>query len=245
MLHVIQNDSDVPPGIIVDYFTIPYVVHHPYRGEKLPEPEQISALIVLGGAMGANDDARYPFLIDLKGLIHAVVAARIPYLGICLGGQLLASALGAEVISHRWEECGTLNVSLTEAGAADQLFDGISAEFSTFQWHHDSFDIPHGGVVLATSQACPHQAFRIGESAWGLQFHPEVSEQIIRDWSSWDRSTLEKVEEYVAEFSRSDVSYRAVSQRLIVNFLRINSFPFRFAPTIPAPADHHTARTAP
>jgi GMP synthase-like glutamine amidotransferase len=102
MLHIIQNDPEVPPGNIIDNLdnlAVPYVIHHPCRDGVLPLPEQIPALIVLGGAMGANDDSRYPFLGDLKNLIQEVVAARIPYLGICLGGQLLAAALGAKVVS--------------------------------------------------------------------------------------------------------------------------------------------------
>ena len=127
--------------------------------------------------------------LDLKNLIRAVVAARIPYLGICLGGQLLAAALGAEVVSKRWEELGTLPVSLTADGEEDLLFIGIAETFTTFQWHHDSFDIPDGGVLLASSALCRHQAFRVGNSAWGLQFHPEVTEQIIRNWSAWDPGT--------------------------------------------------------
>ena len=87
MLHIIQNDPEVPPGNISEHLSIPYALHHPYRGEKLPEVDEISALIVLGGAMGANDDQRYPFLVDLKALIRRVVAAGRPYLGVCLGGQ--------------------------------------------------------------------------------------------------------------------------------------------------------------
>jgi len=85
MLHIIQNDPEVPPGNIIDHLTIPYAVHHPYRDGCLPEPEHVAALIVMGGAMGANDDQRHPFLGDLKNLIRTVVAARTPYLGICLG----------------------------------------------------------------------------------------------------------------------------------------------------------------
>jgi len=219
MLHIIQNDPEVPPGNIIDHLTIPYVIHHPYRGEKLPEAEQIPALIILGGAMGAYDDARHPFLSDVKKLIRQVVAARIPYLGICLGGQLLAAALGAEVVSGRWEELGTLNVSLTEEGKTDRLFRGIPEAFSTFQWHHDSFDIPVGGVLLASSDACPHQAFRVGESAWGLQFHPEVTEEIIRDWCAWDSSTMERTEELVVAFSKNEENYRATARLLLQNFL--------------------------
>jgi GMP synthase-like glutamine amidotransferase len=219
MLHIIQNDPEVPPGNLLDHLTIPYSVHHPYRGDCLPEIGEISALIIMGGAMGANDDVRHPFLTDLKNLIRSVVANRIPYLGICLGGQLLAAALGAKVVSNRWEELGTLTVSLTQEGNADYLFSGISEKFTTFQWHHDSFDIPDGAVLLATSAKCPHQAFRVGKSAWGVQFHPEVTEKIIRDWCAWGSSSPEKTELLVATFLRNELPYMAVAVKLVQNFL--------------------------
>jgi GMP synthase-like glutamine amidotransferase len=222
-LHIIQNDPEVPPGNLLEHLSIPYVVHHPYTGEKLPNVGEISSLIVMGGAMGANDDHRHPFLADLKNLIRTVVTARIPYLGICLGGQLLAAALGAKVVSNRWEELGTLNVTLTEEGKTDPLFAGIPEEFSTFQWHHDSFDIPENGVLLATSPACPHQAFRVGDSAWGVQFHPEVTEQIIRDWCAWDSSSAEKVELLIEPFSTVTEEYRATSCLIMNNFIHISS----------------------
>jgi GMP synthase (glutamine-hydrolysing) len=219
MLHIIQNDPDVPPGNLIDNLTIPFVIHHPYRDGLLPSPEQISALIVMGGAMGAGDDLRHPFLSDLKNLICTIVAARIPYLGICLGGQLLAAALGAKVISKRWEELGTLPVHLTEQGKSDTLFRGVPDPFNTFQWHHDSFDIPDGGVLLASSAACRHQTFRVGRCAWGLQFHPEVTEDIIRDWCAWDNSLPVITEKFVAEFRAADESYLSTSQHLMRNFL--------------------------
>jgi GMP synthase-like glutamine amidotransferase len=220
MLHIIQNDPDVPPGNLFEGLVIPYSIHHPYRDGLLPDPEQISALIVLGGAMGVNDDPRHPFLTPLKNLIRTVVAAGIPYLGICLGGQLLAAALGATVAAHRWEERGAMNVSLTAAGKADRLFEGIGEVFSTFQWHHDSFDLPPEGVLLATSAACPHQAFRVGATAWGLQFHPEVTEAIIYNWCAGDPSTNEKAGELVAAFSLNLENYRATSRRFLKNFLQ-------------------------
>jgi GMP synthase-like glutamine amidotransferase len=220
VLHIIQNDPEVPPGNLLDHITLPYSVHHPYRDGKLPAVEQITALIVMGGAMGANDDARYPFLTDVKELIRSVVAARIPYLGVCLGGQLLAAALGAKVVSHRWEELGTLKVSLSQEGKHDPLFTGIAEEFTTFQWHHDSFDIPEGAALLASSPVCPHQAFRMGENAWGVQFHPEVTESIIRDWCAWDLSTAAQTDRLIADFSRSAEVYRATSRRLVNNFVQ-------------------------
>src|SRR6185369_4640418 len=162
-----------------------------------------------------------PFLGDLKSLIRMLVAARTPCLGICLGGQLLAAALGAKVVSNRWEERGTLTVSLMEEGTEDRLFRGIPERFSTFQWHHDSFDIPAGGTLLASSSECPHQAFRMGENAWGLQFHPEVTEAIIRDWCALDSSTAVKTEELIAAYSSEADAYIATARRLLHNFLQI------------------------
>lgn len=220
MLSIIQNDPDVPPGSLLDALTLPYVILHPYRGDALPPLSQISALIVLGGSMGANDDMKHPFLSDLKQLIRQTVAAGIPYLGICLGGQLLAAALGASVISNRWEEIGTSTVALTDAGKRDSLFTDIASEFPTFQWHHDSFGIPAGGVLLAFSDACPHQAFRVGASAWGVQFHPEVTEEIIRCWSAWDRSTSARVEELVGGFKAVEENYHHTVNQLVWNFLQ-------------------------
>jgi GMP synthase-like glutamine amidotransferase len=223
MLHIVQNDQEVPPGAIAEILDargIMYLVHHPYSGDPLPELRDVSALIVMGGAMGANDDLRHPFLYDLKIFVRQVASAGIPYLGICLGGQLLAAALGAKVVSNRWEELGSLAVALTEEGRRDVLFTAFPTEFDTFQWHHDSFDIPDGGVLLASSTACPHQAFRIGSAAWGTQFHPEVTERIIRDWCEWDRATSDRVDELLAEFHTVAVPYRAAAERMLANFLR-------------------------
>lgn len=220
MLQIIQNDPEVPPGNLLDHLVIPHVVHHPYRDGFLPEPEHTSALIVLGGAMGADDDQSHPFLADLKNLIRAILARSVPYLGICLGGQLLATALGARVASNRWEELGTLSVSLTDEGRADRLFSGVAEQFATFQWHHDSFDIPAEGTLLAASAACPHQAFRVGTCAWGVQFHPEVTAAIIRDWCAWDAATSARVEELVAEFNTHAGDYRMTARRLLLNFLQ-------------------------
>ena len=222
MLHIIQNDPEVPPGNIAEILGdagVLYVVHHPYSGDPLPCLQDISALIVLGGSMGAHDDVRHPFLYDLKLFVRQVVTAGIPYLGICLGGQLLAAALGAQVVSNRWEELGNLPVELNAAGHADLLFSGLPAQFETFQWHHDSFDIPAGGVVLASSATCPHQAFRVGTCAWGTQFHPEVTEGIIRAWCAWDPDTAAQADHLVKGFVSQQQEYRSFSHQMLNNFL--------------------------
>jgi len=218
MLYIIQNDPEVPPGNIAKNLTVPHTLLHPYNGEQLPPVDEISALIVLGGAMSANDDLIHRYLADVKLLIRRVVAMNIPFLGICLGGQLLAAALGANVVSGRWEELGTLTVELTAEGKADLLFRGVGEQFTTLQWHHDSFDIPAGGVLLASSADCPHQAFRVGENAWGLQFHPEVNEKIVREWSASDNSCAGRTDECLTAFRAESESYDATARQLLYNF---------------------------
>ena len=221
MLYIIQNDPTVPPGNIPGNLHVPYQVIHPYQGEELPDMEKVSALIVLGGSMGACDDDQHPFLTKVKELIRSVVARDIPYLGICLGGQLLAAAMGAEVTSNRWGEIGTFAVDLKKEGQSDVLFEGLTAVFRTFQWHNDSFDIPAGGTRLALSQTCPNQAFRIGRCAWGLQFHPEVTEDIVREWAGGNPSAAPRSESLVADFNAMSAEYDATARRIVRNFTQI------------------------
>lgn len=222
MLHIIQNDPEVPPGLVgneLDQLGTVWTLVRPDLGEPLPELSATVGVICLGGAMGANDDQKHPFLTDLKAFIREVVEQMVPYLGICLGGQLLASAMGADVTSNVFGEKGTLSVSLTDAGADDRLFSGVNKEFVSFQWHDDSFAIPERGVSLAFSEVCPNQAFRVGPRAWGLQFHPEVDERIVREWSSWTTETSGRTDDFVASYRAAESEYRQVLRLLTKNFL--------------------------
>jgi GMP synthase-like glutamine amidotransferase len=224
MLIIIQNDPEVPPGNLasnLDQLGLPYSLLHPYSGEPLPDLRDISAMIVLGGAMHVNDHQHYPFLIELKKLVRTLAQNGIPYLGICLGGQLLASALGAQVVANRWEELGTLPVELNAEGLSDPLYAGIGSPFTSFQWHHDSFDLPDGALLLASSDACPHQSFRYGKNAWGTQFHPEATCEIIRAWCAWDKDTAARSDQLCTEFNSHSLTYQTSARQMLENFLRI------------------------
>jgi len=111
-------------------------------------------------------------------------------------------------------------VTMTQEGGTDPLFADAGSSFITFQWHHDSFDLPDGTRLLATSAACPNQAFRVGNAGWGLQFHPEVNEKIIRDWCAWDAETAARAEELVADFRKQQPAYAATARKLLLNFIR-------------------------
>jgi len=222
MLYIIQNDPEVPPGIIAEELErlgVEPAIIRPYEGDELPALSDVSAVVVLGGAMGANDDAKHLFLSDLKQFIRDVVAQGRPYLGVCLGGQLLAAALGSEVRSSTDSEKGTCSIMLTDEGLDDRLFRGIAPSFISFQWHNDSFVIPPEGVWLAFTETCRSQAFRIGKNAWGVQFHPEVNPEIVRNWSSWTPETAGRTDEFVTTYMEWETEYRGVARRLVTNFL--------------------------
>ncbi|MDD2338367.1 MAG: type 1 glutamine amidotransferase [Geobacteraceae bacterium] len=223
MLTLIQNDHDVPSGSLIEWcreFQIPFRTVRPYLGELLPPVADISALIVLGGAMGVHDSCRYPYLLAVRSSIQQAVFREVPLLGICLGGQLLADALGAPVHSKRNGELGLYSVNVLELSFPDPLFQDIPRVFTAFQWHNDSFEIPAGAVCLASSSRCAHQAFRYGVNQYGLQFHPEVTRSIITSWieSSDDVDDSARILE---DFIREEAVYSTVSRKLLENFLRI------------------------
>ena len=224
MLIVVQCDHEVPAGSYADDLAaerIKFMTCRAYAGDLLPALPSVQAVIVLGGAMGVHDTEAYPFLISLKEFIGKIVTRRVPYLGICLGGQLLADVLGGRVVAGAHGERGMLPVNLTPAGIQDPLFSGISSEFVSFQWHNDSFALPERGVLLASSPSCPNQAFRLGSCAYGLQFHPEVTAEIVACWAGWVKETASGVDRFLADFAAANGAYRATSRRILQNFLSI------------------------
>lgn len=162
-------------------FRIRYVNfgRHP---DAVPDLDRYHGLIVLGGPMNCDQVTRYRHLATEVAAIQAAMRDGKPVLGICLGSQLLARALGAPVLPHHTKEIGWYDVTPTEAGRSDPLFRHFAGPEKIFQWHGDTFAIPHGAVHLATSAACPHQAFRYGHNVYGLQFHLEVDEPMVNRW---------------------------------------------------------------
>jgi GMP synthase-like glutamine amidotransferase len=231
MLLIIQNDPEVPPGNFsgtIGELQVPCRIAHPYSGETLPPVGDITAAIVLGGAMGVHDTAKHPFLAVVKSFIQECVQRETPFLGVCLGGQLLAEILGGRVVTESpYAEKGTLEVTLTAEGEVDPLFAGISRDFISFQWHNDAFEIPAGGIHLAFSTGCPAQAFRFGPCAWGTQFHPEVDHQIIDSWARWEKETTPHAKQFLGDFFRTEQIYLEVSHRLLGNFIGLAGFTVR------------------
>jgi GMP synthase (glutamine-hydrolysing) len=147
---------------------------------RLPD-EAFEAVLVFGGTMHVDQDERHGWLRDEDAFLRGLVAGDVPVLCVCLGGQLLAKALGASVRRMPSPQIGWHEIRLTSAAKDDPVFAGLPARFDSFQWHSYAFDLPPGAALLARDERC-YQAFRVGATAWGLQFHAEVTPAVLRSW---------------------------------------------------------------
>jgi GMP synthase (glutamine-hydrolysing) len=152
-----------------------------FDGQPVPaNMKGAGGLIVMGGPMSVYQTERYPFLKDEMRLIQAAVEDKRPALGVCLGAQIVAAALGAKVEKNpRGKEIGWYPVRLTSEAKTDRLFSGVAETIMPFHWHGDHFELPSGAVALANSDKTPCQAFRYGDNVYALQFHIEVTRDSV------------------------------------------------------------------
>jgi GMP synthase (glutamine-hydrolysing) len=151
-------------------------------GAGPPRPaESYDAVLVFGGAMHVDQENRHPWLRNEDELLRDLLDRRIPVLGVCLGAQLVAKALGTRVGPLARPQIGWFDVEQTPEAADDPLFADLPRRFSSFQWHSYGFDLPANAIPLARDPVCL-QAYRAGESAWGIQFHAEVTKESVDDW---------------------------------------------------------------
>lgn len=186
MILIVKHIDIEGPGTMGDFLdtrNIPYRIIDLGAGDMLPEDlSRLKAVVVLGGPMNVDEEDKYPWLVKENEFIKEVLRRQIPFLGICLGSQLLAKAAGAKVVPSPVREIGWHHVQLTDDGKNDPLFKDFHEEYPIYQWHGDMFQIPEGGKLLATAKECPHQAFKVGDHAYGLQFHIEVTDKSIKEW---------------------------------------------------------------
>lgn len=177
-LAVLQHADPEGPGLIATRARargVELVVRRVHRGEWPPPLDAVDGVVAMGGPMSAADDARHPHLPAERALLRAALDRELPVLGICLGAQLLALAAGARLDRGVREDVRVGPVTVTAAGRADPVLGGVGERPTVLHWHEDGFELPDGAVLLATGeQPFPHQAFRLGPCAYGLQFHVEV-----------------------------------------------------------------------
>jgi GMP synthase-like glutamine amidotransferase len=181
-VHYLQHVPYEPPAAIADW------AHerghevtgtHCFDGEDLPTPDDYDLLVVMGGPMGVHDVDEHPWLAPERELIVDTLDADIPVLGVCLGAQQVAAALGADVYSHDEREVGWFPVETTAAASHAPLAP-LTPEFPAFHWHGDTYDIPEGGTLLARTPVCRNQAFSAADGlALGLQFHLEATRESV------------------------------------------------------------------
>jgi GMP synthase-like glutamine amidotransferase len=166
-------------GEFLSAHAIPWTLYKLDEGESVPNSvEPFSGLVFMGGPMSVNDDL--PWISPALELIRAAVAGEVPVLGHCLGSQLMAKALGAKVSSNPVKEIGWGSVTMTNEAATRHWFGSLPA-FEAFHWHGQTWELPEGASLLASSAHCPHQAFALGPHL-GMQFHVEMTEEYIREW---------------------------------------------------------------
>lgn len=205
-------------GVVLD-------VRRPYAGDRLPEDlTGHSGMLVLGGSMDAYADERHPWLTEVKALVHRAADTHVPTLGICLGHQLVAVALGGAVHKNpRGQQIGVLDVGWTDAASDDALLGPLTQARVAVQWNNDVVNVvPPDAVVLARTPADEVQAVRYAPTVWGVQSHPEAGEEIVRSWADSDRDeAVERgvdVDEYVARVAAAREELRSAWRPLATGF---------------------------
>ncbi len=204
-LHYIQHVPFETPGAILDWARSRGLeVSHTrvFLDEPFPSAQDFDLLVLMGGPMSVHDEAQYPWLAEEKEFLKNIVNEddhRIKILGVCLGAQLLAETLGAEVFPNHYKEIGWFPVELTKAGRAHRLFQDWPPSMVVFHWHGETFSLPEGAVKLFRSEACENQAFLYEERILGLQFHLEVTPEIVYELLEKSAQDLSPGGPYVQE----------------------------------------------
>ncbi|XGV96875.1 MAG: type 1 glutamine amidotransferase [Leptolyngbya sp. BL-A-14] len=232
-LLVVRNEPCSSLGMLgtaVKRAEIPFRYLNISQGEVLLEPiTHYSHIVILGGAVSAYEDDRYPFLKTEFQLVEAALKHQIPLLGICLGSQVLAKVLGANVYrGEAGREAGWCHIELTTSGQQDPLFQNFPRRFQVFESHQDTFDLPPHCEHLASSSMYPNQAFRYGEAVWALQFHLEIDEHVLKDCGAVIEQELEDSRIYdtslaqlLAEASSHSPLVAPLADRLMQQFLAV------------------------
>lgn len=222
-VYVLKHVANEDAGTLAGYMSennILYEYVDLYAGASLPQDfSRIRAVLAMGGPMNVNEEDKYPFLKPENTFIQKIAEKNIPYLGVCLGSQLLAKAFGARVYKAGQPEVGWGEVSLTRDAQKDVLFSGLKeSALPVLQWHEDTFDLPTGSALLATNAEVPHQALKIKEKMYGFQFHVEVKESMLEDWFA---KRADK-NEILQRFKALEPYLQKLTQKIYRNFFSIS-----------------------
>jgi len=227
---IIKNITREGPGLlkeILDCYEIKYDIVDVHQGEHFPDPKIYSALFVFGSPDSANDTTS-KIKQELKRVQEATEAG-IPCFGVCLGMQLLVKANGGKVYKHHVREVGWrdlegdyFEVILTAAGEADPLFSGVKSPLNIFHLHSETVELTNGMQLLATGKYCGNQVVKVGENAYGIQGHLELTPGMLQEWIRQDPELLQL--DYKAlqvDYARIRTKYEHVGKAVFMNFLKL------------------------
>lgn len=229
-LLIVQNISHEGPGILADLLKehgIDFELCDLSKGNAAPDPAGFAGMVVLGGPQSANDETAQ--IIGELALIKKALDAGVPYLGICLGLQLLVKARGGNVVKCPRQEIGfrepdgePFMVELTGEGKQDALFRGMPRRLRVFQLHGETVELADSMTLLATGRGCTNQVVRVGSNAWGLQCHFEITPEMFESWIGID-ADLKAMnrDELLAEFEAISEEYAETGRSILLNFLAV------------------------
>lgn len=229
MIFLIIKHIDIEgPGTLGEFLRqkgIPWDTVELGSGERLPpSPKGYDAVVVLGGPMNVYEENRYPFLAEEDRFIKECLCLKIPYLGVCLGSQLLAKAAGARVVRSPAKEIGWYHINLTDKGKDDPVLKDFLPTAPVFHWHSDMFEVPEEAFLLAAASGCPHQALRVGANAFGLQFHIEVTDKDIKEWYNRYAAAdpvAAGLQPLLAGYRLNKNAFQAQAEKIYENFLKL------------------------
>ena len=178
-----EGPGNIQPWLVKAGYQITFTVFS--EKPELPAIDDIDFLVIMGGSMSVNDEDRFPWLVKEKKFIRDFIATGKPVLGICLGAQLIANSLGARVYPNKTKEIGWFPIQILQSSNPP-----ILQSLTPLHWHGDTFDLPEGALLLASSEATRHQAFQYGEKVLAIQFHPEADRQTLEDFCLHFRDEL-------------------------------------------------------
>ena len=223
--HADWETFGVAPGALQDA-GLPWAAHLAHTRAELPPLSDVSGIVLYGGEMNVDMDDRYPFLADERDYVRRAVDVGLPYLGICLGSQMLARALDHPVYPAGVREIGFNALHPTAEAEGDELLSVFDDGDMVFHWHEDTFELPEGATLLATGDEVRLQAFRYGTAAWGLQFHFEVDRAEVKLWleaagedevRAWGKTT----EQITAETDRYIDGHEDRARELLRRFAEV------------------------
>jgi GMP synthase (glutamine-hydrolysing) len=220
---VVQHEADDPIHLLGSWMEgVDLVVCRAYDGDPIPDSvDGVDGLVVMGGAMGAHDDQKAPWLPATRELIQRAAHAEVPTLGICLGHQLCAVALGGEiVVNPNGRQLGLLEVGWTAEAVDDELMSGLVAPRRAMHWNDDVVTrLPEGARQLATASTGEVQAARHAPTVWGVQWHPEVDDALVAAWANDGSLPPAEKERVLEELVRSrgdlDDAWRPLAERFV------------------------------